>query len=189
MVHSSHIPRAPVPRQFPGANPLFHLYRKELFIIVMLVIVVLGSGADLLHDWREGAAGAHLGIEMILVLASFLLIGVLVAGVWRQQRDIRRLKTELAERREDTAHRPSVELREARHRLAELAERQFREWSLTDTEREVALLLLKGLSFKEIAAVRDTLEKTVRQQASSVYRKSGLGGRHELAAWFIEDFL
>lgn len=49
-------------------------------------------------------------------------------------------------------------------------------------------MLLKGLSFKEIAVVRDTVEKTVRQQASALYRKSGLSGRHELAAWFIEDF-
>jgi len=53
----------------------------------------------------------------------------------------------------------------------------------------VALLLLKGLSFEEIASVRDTKEKTVRQQASSIYRKSGLNGRHEFAAWFFEDFL
>jgi DNA-binding CsgD family transcriptional regulator len=165
------------------------LYRKELFIIVMLVIVVLGSGADLLHDWREGADLGHLAIETVLILASFLLIGVLTVSVLRQQRDIRGLKRELGRREDDRAQRPPAELREARHRLAELAERQFREWSLTHTEQEVALLLLKGLSFKEIAAVRDTVEKTVRQQASSVYRKSGLGGRHELAAWFIEDFL
>jgi len=51
------------------------------------------------------------------------------------------------------------------------------------------MLLLKGLSFKEIAALRITLEKTVRQQASSIYRKSGISGRHELAAWCIEDYL
>ena len=189
MVHSSHVPPAPVPREFPGTNPLIHLYRKELFIIVMLVIVVAGSGADLLHDAREGADFSHLVVELGLVLASFTLIGVLGAGVWRQQRDIHRLKTELAARAEDPAQRPSAELSEARHRLAELAQEQFRAWSLTDTEQEVALLLLKGLSFKEIAAVRDTLEKTVRQQASSIYRKSGLGGRHAFSAWFIEDFL
>ena len=51
------------------------------------------------------------------------------------------------------------------------------------------MLLLKGLSFREIAAVRQTREKTVRQQASAIYGKSGLEGRHEFAAWFLEDFL
>jgi DNA-binding NarL/FixJ family response regulator len=52
-----------------------------------------------------------------------------------------------------------------------------------------ALLLLKGLSFKEIAAVRNTLEKTVRQQASGIYKKAGVSSRHAFAVWFIEDFL
>jgi DNA-binding CsgD family transcriptional regulator len=51
------------------------------------------------------------------------------------------------------------------------------------------LLLLKGLSLKEIASVRGTKEMTVRQQASSIYNKSNLGGRHEFSAWFLEDFL
>jgi DNA-binding NarL/FixJ family response regulator len=45
------------------------------------------------------------------------------------------------------------------------------------------------LSFNEIAAVRETKEKTVRQQASEIYRKSGVSGRHAFSAWFFEDFL
>ena len=49
--------------------------------------------------------------------------------------------------------------------------------------------MLKGLSFKEIAALRQTREKTVRAQASAIYRKAGVNGRHAFAAWFIEDFL
>lgn len=156
----------------------------------MLVIVVLGSAADLVHDMKEGAAATHLAIEAVLILASFTLIAVLGRGVWHQQRDNRRLKQELAAlEADDGVNQQSPELLEARHRLAQLAERQFHEWGFTDTERDVALLLLKGLSFKEIAAVRDTVEKTVRQQASTLYRKSGLRGRHELAGWFIEDFL
>jgi DNA-binding NarL/FixJ family response regulator len=77
----------------------------------------------------------------------------------------------------------------ARHELARVVKQQFESWQLTQTEQEVAMLLLKGLSFKEIAALRNTLEKTVRQQASSIYRKSGVSGRHELSAWFIEDYL
>jgi len=51
------------------------------------------------------------------------------------------------------------------------------------------MLLLKGLSIKEIAALRETHEKTVRQQASAIYRKAGVAGRHAFAAWFIEDLL
>ena len=56
-------------------------------------------------------------------------------------------------------------------------------------ELSVAMLLLKGLSFKEIASVRSTMEKTVRQQASAIYRKAKVNGRHAFSAWFIEDLL
>ena len=49
--------------------------------------------------------------------------------------------------------------------------------------------MLKGLSFKEIAPVRGTSERTVRQQALAVYAKAGLAGRAELAAFFLEDLL
>ena len=40
-----------------------------------------------------------------------------------------------------------------------------------------------------IAQLRETREKTVRQQASGVYRKAGVASRNELAAWFFEDML
>ena len=36
-------------------------------------------------------------------------------------------------------------------------------------------------------ARRRTSEATIRQQAQSVYRKSGLTSRAELAAYFLED--
>ncbi len=165
------------------------LYVKELLIILLLTVVVLLSGADILHDYREGAGIAHLSIELLLVTVSFALIALLGVEVARQARSNRRLKAELEVLAESQRVIASAEMQQARHNLAVVAEKQFAEWELTQTEKEVAMLLLKGLSFKEIAAVRDTLEKTVRQQASSIYRKSGLNGRHAFSAWFIEDFL
>jgi DNA-binding CsgD family transcriptional regulator len=73
--------------------------------------------------------------------------------------------------------------------LGEAIDRQFQRWGLSPAEREVALLLVKGLSHKEAAEVRATSERTVRQQALAVYRKAGLAGRAELAAFFLEDLL
>ena len=62
-------------------------------------------------------------------------------------------------------------------------------WKLTHAEKEVALLLLKGLSLKEVAELRHVSEKTARAQSFSVYAKSGLGGRAELSAFFLEDLM
>lgn len=73
--------------------------------------------------------------------------------------------------------------------LALAVQQQFRDWGLTDAEQDIAFLLLKGLSLKEIATVRETSEGTVRQQAAGIYRKSGLEGRSALAAFFFEDML
>ena len=53
----------------------------------------------------------------------------------------------------------------------------------------MALLLLKGLSLKEIAQIRATSERTIRAQALSLYGKAGLSGRAALSAFFLEDLL
>ena len=73
--------------------------------------------------------------------------------------------------------------------LGEAIDGQFSRWNLTEAEREVALLLLKGLSLKEVAAVRATAERTIRAQARSIYSKAGLTGRAALSAFFLEDLL
>jgi DNA-binding NarL/FixJ family response regulator len=45
------------------------------------------------------------------------------------------------------------------------------------------------LSHHEIADVRNSSERTIRDQARAVYRKSGVSGRSELSAFFLEDLL
>jgi DNA-binding CsgD family transcriptional regulator len=64
---------------------------------------------------------------------------------------------------------------------------QFVAWRLTEGECDVANLMLKGLSHKEIGQIRNSSAATVRQQAAAIYSKSGLASRAELAAYFLED--
>jgi DNA-binding CsgD family transcriptional regulator len=65
----------------------------------------------------------------------------------------------------------------------------FMLWKLSPSERDVALLLIKGMSTQEIADIRDTKAGTVKSQTSSIYQKAGVKGRNELAAYFVEDLL
>lgn len=81
------------------------------------------------------------------------------------------------------------ELERALTRIQNHIELEFDTWNLTSAEREIALLLLKGLRLKDIANARGTSERTVRQQAQAVYKKARLEGRFELAAYFIEDII
>lgn len=53
----------------------------------------------------------------------------------------------------------------------------------------MTFLLLKGMSLKDVAAIRGTNEKTARAQSMAVYAKAGLSGRSELSAFFLEDLL
>jgi DNA-binding CsgD family transcriptional regulator len=82
-----------------------------------------------------------------------------------------------------------ADMRELLKGLGSAIDSQFVRWGLTPAEREVAILLLKGLSHKEIAALREASVQTVRQQARAVYAKADLSGRAALSAFFLEDLL
>lgn len=66
---------------------------------------------------------------------------------------------------------------------------KFNDWQLSVSEKEIALLLIKGLSIQEIAEIRVTKPGTIKSQCSSVYRKANVKGRNELVAYFVEDLL
>jgi DNA-binding NarL/FixJ family response regulator len=163
-------------------------YAKETILIVIFTIVVVASGADLVADLSHGATAEHVFKEAVIVVISVFAIAWVLSGLHRQKLEIRALKNEL-EGRGKVQVSPKKYVLEARRKLGTVVAQQFSEWKLTESEADVGWLLLKGLSLKEIALLRNTLEKTVRQQASSVYKKSGVQGRHAFSAWFIEDIL
>jgi len=80
-------------------------------------------------------------------------------------------------------------LKAASGELLAVMEAQFKEWGLSPSEWEVALLLIKGLSVQEIADIRQSQPGTVKSQSNAVYRKADLAGRSELVAYFVEDLL
>ena len=65
--------------------------------------------------------------------------------------------------------------------------KSIRAWALSPAEADIAGLMLKGASLRDIARLRHTSETTIRQQAQGIYRKSGLSGRSEVAAYFLES--
>lgn len=162
--------------------------------VIFGAIAVLAT-LDVIADLGEGTTFRHVAIEASIALAA--LAGVGWMGV--------RLKALLGEARALTAQAKALEQhlevtrqeaaqfrQEARDLIDGLAsaiDRQLEKWGLTPSEKDVALLLLKGLSHKEIGALREVSEATVRQQARALYKKAGLGGRHDLAAFFLEDLL
>lgn len=123
-----------------------------------------------------------------MAIASFGGIAYLLWIVFLRTKEMDEIKVRLQTANHNLAQ-SNEKLQAMSQQYREVISQQLANWSLTPSERDVAMLLLKGLSFEEIAGVRETKEKTVRQQATAIYRKSGLNGRHEFAAWFFEDFL
>lgn len=160
-----------------------HRLRAGIFAAVALLIAT-----DLVTDYREGVGWLH-------VIAEFTVFALALAGAvmaWRRFRAMRaerrRMRADLERLRheaEDWRRRNETLVRG----LARAIESQFVDWQLSRAESEVAMLLLKGLSLQEIAGTRQTSERTAREQARAVYRKSGLSGRAALSAWFLEDLL
>jgi DNA-binding CsgD family transcriptional regulator len=152
-----------------------------LGVAVLFGTIALFIGADLITDSGEGAGAGHLAAELFVLVAASFGLG---AMLWR----LGRLRRALADARQD-AGRWQAENRDLVQGLGVAIARQFSAWGLTDAESDVGLLLLKGLSLQEIADLRETSERTVREQARAVYRKSSLAGRNALSAYFLEDLL
>jgi DNA-binding CsgD family transcriptional regulator len=153
----------------------------------LLLVAIAGGGAvDLALDRSPGAF--HLVFETGLLVLSLGAVAHLWLRWLRTQRALARVREELEGRRaERDAWRARAE--KLLRGLGEAIDAQLRGWGLTPTERETALFLLKGYGHKEIASLLGKSERTVRQHAVAVYRKSGLGGRAELSAFFLEDLL
>lgn len=161
--------------------------------VLAVLATVLGLALMLGLEWLDEPDATPKELLFELLKAAPLVlscVGVgLLFGLSRRQRDdhLRVLRDVEVARLEGQRWRS-----ESRHLLQGLGDAidvQFTRWGLTDAEREVALLLLKGLASKEVAAVRGSSERTVREQARAVYAKAGLTGRAALSAFFLEDLL
>jgi len=155
--------------------------RPTIAAMALFVVVVVLIGGDLYFDYRDGTSLWHLSFESFIFLVAFS--GIVL--MWRQ---LGRTRSDLAEALVE-AEQWKKESKELIQGLSVAIERQFERWGLTAAEADVGLFLLKGLSHKEIADIRQASERTVREQARALYRKSGLSGRSSLSAFFLEDLL
>lgn len=155
--------------------------RSAVAAIVLFTAIGLLILADLIVDYIQGASWGHLAAELAVLMAA-------AAGAILLWQELGRSRADLAEVRED-AERWRQENQALLEGLGVAIDEQFQRWRLTPAEAEVGLLLLKGLSHKEIAQVRRTSERTIREQARALYRKASLSGRASLSAFFLEDLL
>jgi len=155
----------------------------ELFLSVLLGAIGLLACVDVAIDLRHEGAGVHVLVETLIAAIALPAAALLIRLMIRRRRQLSRSLSAA----EADAQRWRQDAQALIRGLGASIDVQFTRWTLTDAEKETALLLLKGLSHKQVAAARGTSDATARQQAGAVYRKAGVAGRSELAAFFLED--
>ena len=141
---------------------------------ICLIFLVFDVAADLsgLDDQESFAENHYFELLVIIALVlSFIIIG----------RQLRRLV--------DRNKRVEGQLKIASGAFHELLQQNFDEWDLTSSEKDVALLAIKGLGIQEISTVRQTKEGTVKAQLNAIYRKAGVNGRPQLISTFVEELM
>lgn len=160
----------------------------RLLLAGTLLLLIVGGTIDLVLDAPTRWLSVHVILEVAMIAVGLAITAGLGRAWLRTRRSLAEMERVLDEQRvERDAWRASA--RAALEGLGHAMDEQFRRWGLTPAEREVALLLLKGRSHKAIAHATGRSERTVRQHAVTVYEKSKLGGRAELAAFFLEDLM
>lgn len=169
---------------------LGRLFEDERRVVSVALVVILGFAFyDFFEDRAEGASADALFSDFSDVFLPLILLGY----IWRfkpkslLQKSIQ-LEGEVLRNREDLQlwkSRASAYIQG----LSKSINQQFDDWRLSKAEKEVGLLLLKGLSLRDLSSVRGVFERTARQQATSIYNKAGLLGTAELSAFFLEDLM
>lgn len=162
---------------------------KDFNMLVSLISYIAFSLffiIDIYLDLEESIPLSHVWHEVLLLIVSLSALTWQLWVIFQKNKHIANISSELLSAKksyQEWKERSQASSKEIRNMI----DQQFKDWSLTESEKDVAMLLIKGFSMKEIAEFRNGQEKTVRQHASSVYKKAGLSGRQELAAFFLED--
>lgn len=150
---------------------LVGLFLLQAACILFLAVDVVG---DLFGREIHFGVGENHAIEYAVVVA--LMFGLVFSGM-----EMRRMI--------DRQRRIEGQLRAASGAFAEVIDTHFEDWGLTASERDVALLAIKGLAIADIAAIRETRDGTIKAQLNAIYRKAGVSGRPQFISLFIEELM
>ncbi|MCB1303102.1 MAG: helix-turn-helix transcriptional regulator [Leptospiraceae bacterium] len=157
---------------------------KPIYLLVLIILTgleALDATMDLLGE------GFSPGVLIDILMVPMVTGGILYI-IYTMSDELRRVEVD--------RDRMQSQMKEFRNRNRETLDRmrvavleQFQAWELSGAEAEVAEQLLRGVSRKEIAARLNKSERTVQNQTAAIYRKSGMVGRSDLAAFFMADIL
>ena len=164
-----------IARHFPALKRERRAMALAALILLQALCAMFFIG-DVVIDLSQGdhLDDLHLILEAIAALA-------LSAGVIYLMRELRDLINRMAAM--------ELGIRAARGDMSDLIDTFFDQWRLTPSEREIALMVLKGIDNDSIAKMRGTAQSTVRAQCTRIYAKAQVDGRAQLLSIFMEELL
>ena len=160
-------------------RPFRYIYTT--FVVFMTVVAVI----DLSFHFVAEGLSLHVVLEGTVVFFALATLVRLWFVFTRRLRDARQAAAEARGELDTFRKRHSSAIEQMRAAIHS----QFDRWALTPGERRIAEALIRGHSIRQIAAGQSKQEQTVRNQAASVYAKSGMTGRSDLGAFFLTDIL
>lgn len=163
-------------------TPLFRRFSDRRWrrdaAFVLFATIQICAAAFFVFDASEDLTDSGISLHSLAetIITAGLLFGA-VFGISELRRSHRLL------------HSHERALATASGALAEVIEDHFAEWAFTPSEREVAMLSLKGFDLPDIARLRGVAAGTVRAQLAAIYAKSGTSGRAQFTSVFVEDLL
>ncbi|MGB1309731.1 MAG: helix-turn-helix transcriptional regulator [Leucothrix sp.] len=160
-------------------------YIAILFFLILLTGYTVYEVYDELTDLAHGESPLTVWLEILIVSASLGFIFYITRLLYKNIKQQKQMAQSLKQVREQL-HSSNQRLQQGKEAFRETIEWQLNEWQFTQAQKDISILLLKGLTIKEIASQRHVQEKTIRNHLSAIYEKSGLPGRHVFCSWFVE---
>lgn len=152
-----------------------------IILIMAQVFCAIFFGLDVVADYLFREADPSAGEPKWHLLVEFVATLSLWAAIMFEVRYIRGLLRRKAQLERNVSIASSA--------MQDVIDAFLTEWQLTAAERDVANLMIKGLTISEIAETRGSAEGTVKAQLNAIYRKSGTRNRGDLLSVIIENLL
>lgn len=167
-------------------------HKEKLTLTYLLTTVFLIILADITFYFLEGHPLKDMVFDLLLEGTLLLLILFTANYVWKKFTFEIETNHSISNDLRKTKESANLWEKKSKHFVIEFQAHvtiEFNKWNLSKSEKEVALLVLQGKSSKEISSLRFTSEITIRNQCHSIYEKSGLGGKSELSAYFLNELI
>lgn len=161
---------------------------KIAFFAILVGLVVF----DIIFDFSHGMQIKHLIVEVIVLFMALIGLNYFISinskASKKKARELAQLSSDLGQQKAEVTELKN-QVKSYKNEIRSDIQTTFKKWKLTQAERDVSVLLLKGMALKEIAEIRKSNERTVRAQCSSVYKKSKLKGRSQFSSYFLDGII